>query len=200
MRLLRLAKIVRVALKYGLDEFLTGHERFRAVRPLARALTFWRDTSAPRAVRLRLALEDLGPIFVKFGQMLSTRRDLLAARHRRRAREAAGPRAAVPVGAGASRRSIASTASRSTQVFRTFDRTPIASASVAQVHFAELPDGTPVAVKVLRPNIAQVIEKDIALMHAGAMLIEKLWSRRQAAAAARGRRRVREDARATSST
>ena len=79
MRLLRLAKIGHVSLKYGLDEFLTGHERFRAVRPLARALTFWRDTSAPRAVRLRLALEDLGPLFVKFGQMLSTRRDLLPA-------------------------------------------------------------------------------------------------------------------------
>src|SRR5512144_623696 len=77
MRLTRLAKIVWIALKHGLDEFLTGHERFRAVRPLARALTFWRDTSAPRAVRLRLALQDLGPIFVKFGQMLSTRRDLL---------------------------------------------------------------------------------------------------------------------------
>ena len=77
MRLLRLAKIWLVSLKYGLDEFLTGHERFRAVRPLARALTFWRDTSAPRAARLRQALEDLGPIFVKFGQMLSTRRDLI---------------------------------------------------------------------------------------------------------------------------
>ena len=61
-------------------------------------------------------------------------------------------------------------------VFRSFDRTPIASASVAQVHFAELPDGTPVAVKVLRPNIAQVIEKDISLLQAGAMLLEKLWS------------------------
>ena len=77
MRLTRLAIIVVVALKYGLDEFLTGHERFRAVRPLARALTFWRDTSAPAAERLRLALEELGPIFVKFGQVLSTRRDLL---------------------------------------------------------------------------------------------------------------------------
>ena len=61
-------------------------------------------------------------------------------------------------------------------VFRSFDETPIASASVAQVHFAELPDGTPVAVKVLRPNIAQVIEKDISLLHAGALLVEKLWS------------------------
>jgi ubiquinone biosynthesis protein len=61
-------------------------------------------------------------------------------------------------------------------VFRSFDRTPIASASVAQVHFAELPDGTPVAVKVLRPNIAKVIEKDMSLLQAGAMLLEKLWS------------------------
>jgi ubiquinone biosynthesis protein len=62
------------------------------------------------------------------------------------------------------------------EVFRSFDETPIASASVAQVHFAELPDGTPVAVKVLRPRITLVIEKDISLMHAGALLLEKLWS------------------------
>ncbi len=194
MRLLRLAKIWLVSLKYGLDEFLTGHERFRAVRPLARALTFWRDMSAPRAVRLRLALEELGPIFVKFGQMLSTRRDLLPPDIADELAQAAGPRAAVSVGARRRRRSSASTASRSTQVFS--DRsnaTPVASASVAQVHFAELPDGTPVAVKVLRPDIAHVIEHDLALMHAGAMLVEKLWSRRQAAEAARGRRRIRED-------
>src|SRR5215510_14545308 len=77
MHLPRLAKIVIVALRYGLDEFLTGHERFRAIRPLAKALTFWRDTPAPRGERLRLALQDLGPISVKFGQMLSTRRDIL---------------------------------------------------------------------------------------------------------------------------
>src|SRR5438874_11887469 len=79
MRWFRLAKIWLIALKYGLDEFLLGHERFRWLRPTARALTFWRDTSAPRAERLRLALQDLGPIFVKFGQVLSTRRDLLPA-------------------------------------------------------------------------------------------------------------------------
>src|SRR5438128_11719818 len=79
MRWVRLAKIWLIALKYGLDEFLLGHERFAWLRPTARALTFWRDTSAPRAERLRLALQDLGPIFVKFGQVLSTRRDLLPA-------------------------------------------------------------------------------------------------------------------------
>ena len=62
------------------------------------------------------------------------------------------------------------------QVFQAFDRTPVASASVAQVHFATLHDGTPVAVKVLRPGIASVIDKDIGLMYAGATLMEKLWS------------------------
>jgi ubiquinone biosynthesis protein len=62
------------------------------------------------------------------------------------------------------------------QVFKSFERTPVASASVAQVHLAELHDGTPVAVKVLRPDIASVIEKDVGLMYAGAMLMEKLWS------------------------
>src|SRR5689334_16821091 len=77
MRSFRLVKIVFVALKYGLDEFLLGHERFRWLRPTARALTFWREVPAPPVVRLRLALQDLGPIFVKFGQVLSTRRDLL---------------------------------------------------------------------------------------------------------------------------
>src|SRR5215472_17716506 len=77
MRWLRLLIIMRVALKYGLDEFLLGHERFRWLRPAARTVTCWRDLSAPRAERLRLALQELGPIFVKFGQVLSTRRDLL---------------------------------------------------------------------------------------------------------------------------
>src|SRR5207237_2010940 len=77
MRITRLARIVMVALKHGLDEFALGHERTRALRPFVNAFFFWRDLSSPRAVRLRQALEDLGPIFVKFGQMLSTRRDLL---------------------------------------------------------------------------------------------------------------------------
>jgi ubiquinone biosynthesis protein len=175
MRTLRLAKIWFVSLKYGLDEFLTGHERFRAVRPLARALTFWRDTTAPRAVRLRQALEDLGPIFVKFGQMLSTRRDLIPADI---ADELAKLQDSVPPFPS---EQVVAMLSRVYEkpvddVFRSFERAPVASASVAQVHLAELPDGTPVAVKVLRPNISQVIGKDISLLQVGAMLVEKLWS------------------------
>ena len=175
MRLFRLVKILLVALKYGLDEFLLGHERFHWLRPTARAVTFWRDLSAPRAQRLRLALQELGPIFVKFGQMLSTRRDLLPTDI---ADELAGLQDRVPPFPS---EQVIATLLRVygkpvESVFRTFDRTPVASASVAQVHLATLPDGTPAAVKVLRPNIANTIEKDLALMQAGALMVEKLWS------------------------
>src|SRR3982751_3351474 len=172
MRLTRLARILLVALRFGLDEFLLGHERFRAVRPLARFFRFGRDFTTPRAVRLRLALEALGPIFVKFGQMLSTRRDLMPpdiADELAKLQDRVPPFPFVQVEATLTRLYGKGV----NQVFRSFDETPIASASVAQVHFAELPDGTPVAVKVLRPRIAQVIEKDISLMHAGGTLLEK---------------------------
>jgi len=175
MRWFRLAKIWLIALKYGLDEFLLGHERFRWMRPTARVLTFWRDTSAPRAVRLRLALEDLGPIFVKFGQVLSTRRDILPADI---AEELAKLQDRVPP---FPTEQVIATLDRVyarpvNQVFKTFEREPVASASVAQVHLAELPDGTAAAVKVLRPNIRATIEKDLALMQMGAWLVERLWS------------------------
>ena len=77
MRLLRLLKIIFVVLRFGLDEFLLAHSRTRWLLVPINLLLFARDTSAPRAERLRHALENLGPIFVKFGQMLSTRRDLI---------------------------------------------------------------------------------------------------------------------------
>ena len=77
MKVLRFLRIMMVALRFGLDDILLSHERVRVLRPWSRRALFWRDLSTPRAVRLRLALEALGPIFVKFGQMLSTRRDLL---------------------------------------------------------------------------------------------------------------------------
>ena len=180
MRVLRLARIVHVALKHGLDEFLLGHERVQGLRPFVNRVLFWRDLSRPRAERLRLALEDLGPIFVKFGQMLSTRRDILPPDI---ADELAKLQDRVPPFPS---EQVIATLERVyrkpvDQVFASFTREPVASASVAQVHFAELPatDGgapTPVAVKVLRPAISGVIEKDLALMQTAAMLVERLWS------------------------
>ena len=174
MRIGRLLRIVVVALRHGLDDVALRHERLRPLRPLARITLFWRDLSAPRGVRIRRALEDLGPIFIKFGQMLSTRRDLLAPDI---ADELALLQDRVPPFASDL---VVATVVRVfgrplDQVFRTFDLTPVASASVAQVHFAELPDGTPVAVKVLRPNIADVIEHDLSLMRTAATLVERLW-------------------------
>src|SRR4029450_4743366 len=77
MRILRLVRIATVATRFGLDDILLSYERLRVLRPWVNRLLFWRDLGQPRAVRLRMALEALGPIFVKFGQMLSTRRDLL---------------------------------------------------------------------------------------------------------------------------
>src|SRR5690242_20073908 len=173
MRITRLARIVTVALRHGLDDLALGHERVRFIRPVAR-LMFWRDLRSPRAVRLRRALEDLGPIFVKFGQMLSTRPDILAPDI---AEELAKLQDRVPP---FSSEDVVATLARVygkplDAVFKSFDLTPVASASVAQVHFAELPDGTPVAVKVLRPNVAEVIEHDISLMYSAARLVEKLW-------------------------
>jgi ubiquinone biosynthesis protein len=174
MRLGRLLRIIVVALRHGLDELALGHPRLRPLRIFVRQSLFWRDLSAPRGVRLRRALEDLGPIFIKFGQMLSTRRDLLPTDI---ADELALLQDRVPPFAS---ELVVATIERVfgkplSDVFRTFELTPVASASVAQVHFAELPDGTPVAVKVLRPNIHDVIEHDLALMRTAASLVERLW-------------------------
>ena len=77
MRIFRLAKIVSIASRYGIDEMVFEHEPSGRLAALSRFAHFWRRLDAPRAVRLRLALEALGPIFVKFGQVMSTRRDLL---------------------------------------------------------------------------------------------------------------------------
>jgi len=174
VRILRLLKILRVSLRFGLDEFLLGHERVRVLRATVSALLFWRDLSQPRAVRLRLALEALGPIFVKFGQVLSTRRDLIP---QDIAEELARLQDQVPPfpSADVERILAAAYGKPLDQVFAHFDLVPIASASVAQVHIGALPDGTEVAVKVLRPGIAGIISKDVALLDSGAVLLEWLW-------------------------
>jgi len=175
MRLLRFARILVAVFRFGLDEVALSSLKSPWLQRVVRLVAGGRNLSAPRAVRLRLALEDLGPIFVKFGQALSTRRDLLPtdiADELAKLQDAVPPFPSEQVVAALTRLY----GKPVDAVFRRFDHTPVASASVAQVHFAELPDGTPVAVKVLRPNVATVIENDIALMQAGALLMEKLWS------------------------
>ena len=174
MRLLRVLKIFFVMLRFGLDEFLLAHQRTRWMLVPINILLFWRDTSAPRAERLRRALESLGPIFVKFGQMLSTRRDLMPADI---ADELARLQDQVPPFPSAQAIALLEGVYKKKldEVFLSFDATPVASASVAQVHFAVLPDGREVAVKILRPGIASVIAHDIALMEIGAGLMERWW-------------------------
>lgn len=174
MRFFRLLKIILVAFRFGLDEFVLSHSRLQILRPLVKTLTFWRNLDQPRGERLRLALEALGPIFIKFGQMLSTRRDILPTDV---ADELAKLQDQVPP--FASDLAVAKLEKVYGQpvnkVFLKFDTQPIASASVAQVHFAELHDGTEVAVKILRPGIAPIITHDVALMDTGAWLAEALW-------------------------
>ncbi len=175
MHLLRLLKIIRVSLRYGLDEFFLGHERVRGLRLLLSATLFWRRLERPRGERLRLALEALGPIFVKFGQVLSTRRDLMPldiADELARLQDRVPPFPADQV-----YRTLERSYHRPVdEVFERFDPVAIASASVAQVHVAILPGGREVAVKVLRPGIARVIVEDVALLNVAASLIEKLWA------------------------
>ncbi len=178
MRLLRLLKIASVASRFGLDEMVLEHEPSGRLVRLANALQFWRDLSAPRAVRLRLALEALGPIFVKFGQVLSTRRDLMPPDI---ADELAKLQDRVPpFDSGLALKEIEQAYGRPAhEVFAEFDPTPVASASIAQVHFAKLREedgGHEVAVKILRPNMLSVIEHDLALMDSFALLLERLWS------------------------
>jgi ubiquinone biosynthesis protein len=175
MRIFRVIKIFYVVLRFGLDEFLLAHERTRWLRSLLNVLLFARNISAPRAERLRMALESLGPIFVKFGQMLSTRRDLIP---NDIADELAKLQDQVPPFPSSQAMAIleATYQKKLGEVFRSFDEKPIASASVAQVHFAVLPDGREVAVKILRPGIEHVIGHDLALLDVCAGLMERLWA------------------------
>jgi ubiquinone biosynthesis protein len=172
-RLFRGFFIVWIVLRYGLDELLLSSFRRPGLRHLIRIVSIGRDLSAPRGERLRMALESLGPIFVKFGQVLSTRRDLLPADL---ADQLARLQDRVPpfesaLAVGIIEKSFGRPIDR---IFASFERVPVASASIAQVHFATLPEGREVAVKVLRPGMLGVIEKDLALMHMMAGWVERL--------------------------
>jgi ubiquinone biosynthesis protein len=128
----------------------------------------------PRGERLRLALNEMGPIYVKFGQIISTRRDLVAPDI---ADELALLQDQVPPFAGEEAQAIVEKALKKpvSDLFASFDLEPLASASIAQVHSATLPDGRDVVVKVVRPGIRKLIRRDIDLLMAIAKLAEKYW-------------------------
>jgi ubiquinone biosynthesis protein len=136
---------------------------------------FERRRSANRGERLRLALQELGPIFVKFGQAVSTRRDLLPEDI---AEELAKLQDRVPPFPGSVARAAVEKAHGRpvTETFAAFDETPLAAASIAQVHAAKLLDGTEVVVKVLRPGMREVIQRDLEVLYALARLAQRYWS------------------------
>ena len=168
----RVIHITWVLLRHGLDEFVLAAHLFRPIRFLRFLSPFYwlsRGERPPYAVRIRRALEDLGPIFVKFGQILSTRRDLLPDDI---ANELAKLQDSVPPFPGAQARAIVEAAYGRpvTEVFAAFEEQPLASASIAQVHAARLRSGQEVVAKVLRPGVARIIRRDIDLLYTIARL------------------------------
>ncbi|OQX36198.1 MAG: ubiquinone biosynthesis regulatory protein kinase UbiB [Candidatus Sedimenticola endophacoides] len=174
---LRLIHINWVLVRHGLDEVILATHLLRPVRFLLYLSPgYWlrRNTLPPFPVRIRLALEELGPIFVKFGQILSTRRDLLPGDI---ADELARLQDAVPPFPGTQARRIIERAYGHPieEVLDAFDETPMASASIAQVHAASLKSGEQVVVKVLRPDIERVIRRDVGLLYIIARLANRYW-------------------------
>jgi ubiquinone biosynthesis protein len=185
MRFFRLLKISTVVIRHGLDEFLPSGFARTAIR----MVFFWRRLPESRAVRLRFALESLGPIFIKFGQILSTRPDLVPhdiASELARLQDRVPPFGEAAVEARL-REAFDGKDGRADQtwrdIFSAFDMTPIASASIAQVHFATIADDNPVgkhggrevAVKILRPDIHEAIQGDIGLLYVVADLVVALF-------------------------
>ncbi len=171
-QLLRLAVIAFTLLRFGVDDIALSGLRRGGLRTLSRLAKLGRSYSEPRGVRLRQALERLGPIFVKFGQLLSTRRDLLPLDV---ADELAKLQDRVPPFPGEHAIALIERAFGKPidAVFANFDVEPVASASIAQVHFATLHGGREVAVKVLRPGMLAAIESDLALLRRLAGWIER---------------------------
>lgn len=174
-RLIRLIQISFTLFRYGLDELVLSLHLFR---PLRFFIYFnpYRISNRKKSQgqRIRLALEDLGPIFVKFGQMLSTRRDFVP---KDIADELAKLQDRVPAFSGDEAKAMIETACRKpiTEIFAEFNTTPLASASVAQVHAAKLLTGQKVVAKVLRPRINKRIKKDVDLLYAIANLATRYW-------------------------
>jgi len=172
----RMLRIVRVLVRHGLDEFVFTLHLFRPYRFMLFLFPgYWfRDRNVPRGQRLREALEELGPVFVKFGQAVSTRPDLIPADI---AVELTRLQDDVLPFPGDEAREIIERALDAplSEHFASFDIQPLASASVAQVHGATLQDSTEVVVKVLRPGIEKVIEQDLQLLYQLARLADRHW-------------------------
>ena len=172
---LRVAYISLVLLRHGLDEFILAAHLLRPIRFLKITSPFYwldRGRRPPYGVRIRRTLEDLGPIYVKFGQIVSTRRDLLPLDI---AEELAKLQDRVPPFPGdQARRIVEQALGRSVEaVFAGFSERPLASASIAQVHAARLHDGREVVVKVVRPGIEKTIRRDVNLLFTIARMAQK---------------------------
>jgi ubiquinone biosynthesis protein len=172
--LFRMLTIQRVLVKYGLDDIITETHLLRPLRYFFYLAPRRRDSSAPVGERIRLALEELGPIFVKFGQAISTRRDLLPTDI---ADELAKLQDAVPPFPADEAIEIINDAYGEPveNVFERFDTEPLAAASIAQVHTAKLKAGTEVIVKVLRPGVLEQIERDLGVLRLLAGLADRYW-------------------------
>jgi len=175
-QIVRLVHINFVLVRHGLDEIILATHLFRPLRFLY-YLAPWNwvpRRRGPRGVRIRNALQDLGPIYVKFGQILSTRQDLLPDDI---AQELAHLQDDVPPFPGSiARQQIEAAYGKPVEkVFLQFNETPLASASIAQVHAAKLMDGTEVVIKVLRPNVREYITRDVKLLYTIAWMAERYW-------------------------
>lgn len=174
----RLIRINFILMRYNIDEIVLGKHWFYPLRFLVYLNPFYwtQRRQLPRAVRIRMAIEELGPIFVKAGQILSTRRDLLPddiaielAKLQDRVKPFCGKQAKAII-----EKSLNAPLSH---IFNHFDDTALASASIAQVHAATLLNGDEVVIKVLRPNISDIIHRDIDILMALATTAEKYWQR-----------------------
>lgn len=164
--LLRLLTIQRILIRHGLDEIILATHLFRPVRFVLYLLpwNWFRRTHEPAAIRLRRVLEDLGPVFVKLGQLLSTRKDFLSDDI---AEEFAKLQDAVPPFPGIEARRIIEQQYEKDldDVFLEFNEEPLASASIAQVHAAKLKNGREVIIKVVRPGIEKIIKRDLGILY-----------------------------------
>jgi ubiquinone biosynthesis protein len=179
-KIFRLLYIQFILARHGIDDVILSHRWFAPIRFIT-YLNPWNwgtNNKRSRGERLRQCFEDLGPIFVKFGQMLSTRRDILVDDI---ADELALLQDKVPAfSAKKARKIIERELGRPiNEIFSQFDNTPLASASIAQVHAAELISGEQVIVKVLRPEIKKIIKHDVALLYTAARFLEKWWEQGQ---------------------